>query len=153
MNVRNWPDFVSGLLFSAFGIATILLARTYDMGTISDMGPAYFPTMAGFGLSAIGIAVILHSLFSAELEKIERISVWHITMVLGPVLAFAFLLHSAGMVISSMVLILGSALASHEFHWRYAVITAILMTAACYAVFIYGLGLPMPVWPKGLQWN
>jgi hypothetical protein len=150
MTARNRPDIVSGLLFTIFGAATFLLSRRYDMGTLSDMGPGYFPAMGGVGLLIVGLVVTVRGFFATEAVEIERLSLKHVVLVLGPVLAFGILLQPVGMVISSLILVIGSAYASQEFHWRYAVFTAIVLTAGCYAIFVYGLGLPMPTWPKGL---
>lgn len=150
MTIKNWPDFVSGILFTVFGAVTVLLSRQYDMGTMSDMGPGYFPAMAGAVLVLIGLVVLIHGALSTDLVQIEKISIRHVILVLGPVLAFALLLPFTGMVIASLVLVIASTLASHEFHWRYAVVTAVVLTAACYGVFVYGLGLPLPTWPRGM---
>jgi hypothetical protein len=44
-----------------------------------------------------------------------------------------------------MVLIVGSALASTEFRLVEILIFAVFLTAACVALFVWGLGLPYPL--------
>ena len=57
--IRSSKDFCTGLIYMFFGVSAILVARDYAMGTGVKMGPAYFPTILGGLLSAIGgIAVI-----------------------------------------------------------------------------------------------
>ena len=40
-----------------------------------------------------------------------------------------------------------SALAGHEFKWHEALINAAILTVASWAVFVWGLKLPMPLLP------
>ena len=57
--IRSSKDFWTGVIYIAFGVAAILIAREYGMGTALKMGPAYFPTVLGALLIVIGaIAVI-----------------------------------------------------------------------------------------------
>jgi hypothetical protein len=41
-------DFYAGLLFVAFGVVAIIIARNYPLGTAARMGPGYFPRLLGF---------------------------------------------------------------------------------------------------------
>ena len=47
MSIKSQRDFVTGVLFSAFGIAFAWGATTYNVGTGARMGPGYFPLMVG----------------------------------------------------------------------------------------------------------
>jgi len=47
-----------------------------------------------------------------------------------------------GFVPSVMVLIIGSALAHRDVHWRETIVLSICVTAAAVAIFSYGLELP-----------
>jgi hypothetical protein len=44
-----------------------------------------------------------------------------------------------------------SSRASHEFTWIGALANAAVLIALCLAVFVYGLGLQLPVWPSLLN--
>lgn len=48
--IRSPKDFVAGAIFTAAGLAAVLLGRRYSMGTATRMGPAYFPTTLGLVL-------------------------------------------------------------------------------------------------------
>jgi hypothetical protein len=67
-------------------------------------------------------------------------------LVLGAVAVFGLFLKALGVVICVLLLIGISALASHEAKWKETVISAVLQAALAVAVFIYGLGLQMPIW-------
>ena len=40
-----------------------------------------------------------------------------------------------------------SALAGDEFHWKDALINSIILTGGSWLIFIYGLNLTIPLWP------
>ena len=67
-------------------------------------------------------------------------------IVLAAIVAFAFLLPRAGLIVALLVLIFGSASASihFRFEWR-ATLLALVMIVFCVLVFVKGLGLPMPL--------
>ena len=41
--IRNPKDFWAGLVYIAFGVAAILIALKYPVGSAGRMGPGYFP--------------------------------------------------------------------------------------------------------------
>jgi hypothetical protein len=55
-----------------------------------------------------------------------------------------------GLVAATIVLIIFASLASHEFTWKAALISAVLLAAFTVIAFAYGLKLQMPVWPSFL---
>ncbi len=68
MKIRSQKDFWSGLMFIGSGLFFALWAMEfYQMGTAVRMGPAYFPTVLGFLLVALGAIVLLQSV-TAEPE-------------------------------------------------------------------------------------
>jgi hypothetical protein len=58
MKITNGKDFWAGLMFIAFGLAFMIVARDYSMGTAVRMGPAYFPMVLG-GIQAVLGAIVL----------------------------------------------------------------------------------------------
>jgi hypothetical protein len=51
------------------------------------------------------------------------------------------------MVIAVPLLIVMAGLSGHEFSWKDAVISSVVLTIGSYLIFIKGLGLIIPVWP------
>src|SRR5262245_56549651 len=87
MKVTNGKDFWAGLMFIAFGLAFMVKAQDYAMGTSVRMGPAYFPTVLG-GLLAVLGAVVLALAFVTRVEnpiKVFPFKLWRIALglVLG----------------------------------------------------------------------
>ena len=64
MQIKNGKDFWAGLMFIGFGLAFMLLARNYPMGSAVRMGPAYFPTVLGGLLAVLGAMVFFRAFVS-----------------------------------------------------------------------------------------
>lgn len=152
MRIRNEKDFWSGVMFIACGLAFAGFAQEYDMGTAQRMGPAFFPTILGGLLVVLGAVVAIQGLAAETLDgKIEKFHFGPLAWVLGAVVAFGLLLRPAGLVVALVALIGISSFGSHEFRARDTVLLAIGLCALVMAVFIYGLGLTIPVWPAFMR--
>jgi hypothetical protein len=111
------------------------------------MGPGYFPTVLGWLLTLFGLWFVAKSFRSTD--KIE--AGWSLrALVVIPVslVLFGVLMTYAGFVPALAVLIFGSALASSEFNLLEVSLLTVGLTIACIAVFIWGLGLPYPLFAE-----
>ena len=52
------------------------------------------------------------------------------------------------MIITVPIVIIITSLAGDEFHWKGVLISAIILTIFSWLIFVYGLKLTIPVWPK-----
>jgi hypothetical protein len=141
MNVR---DLASGAIYLACGVAALLIARGYGMGTALRMGPGYFPSVLAGLLALIGLASLVRGLRPTTEER-PRFAWRKALFVLLPVVAFGLLLRPAGLVVAVPVLVVGSATASVRFRWWHALALAAGLTAFCLLVFVKGLRVPLPV--------
>ena len=72
MQIKNAKDFWAGLMFIATGLFFAIWASTfYQMGTAVRMGPAYFPTVLGFLLTALGAIILLQSVLARATGEVE----------------------------------------------------------------------------------
>ena len=148
MKIKHEKDFWSGVMFIACGLFFALFAQKYDFGTSQRMGPAYFPTVLGCLLALLGVIIAMKGLARTEKgSQVDRFNFKEIGWVLGSVALFGILLVPAGAMISIFVLVFVSMMGSHEFHWKEVIILAIAMAILVYLVFIWGLGLTIPIWP------
>ena len=148
MRIRNATDFWTGLLFGGFGLfAAVYAATHYKLGTAVRMGPGYFPTWVGALVAVLGLVVLLRSL-QLEGPPLPRVRVRPILFVLGGSLAFGYVLKPLGLVIATILLVAISALGGQELRWREVLLLAAGLAAFAVGVFVYGLGLPFPLWPQ-----
>ncbi|WP_042886778.1 tripartite tricarboxylate transporter TctB family protein [Cupriavidus necator] len=151
MRIRSQKDFASGLLFILVGFGFSWVARGYSMGTAAKMGPGYFPFWLGIVLALLGVLVLWGSLSSKmEQDSLARWDIKTLLWILGSVVLFGLLLKPLGMVLSVLVLVLVSSMASHEFSWKGAILNSIILVLISLGAFVYGINLQMPVWPAFL---
>lgn len=152
MKIKSEKDFWSGLMFIAVGVGFAWGATIYNFGTSARPGPGYFPFGLGVLLAVLGAMVLFTSL-TIEVEGGDKIGPWAwrpLGVIVFSVALFGALLPRLGMFISLPLLIIMSAAASTEFHWKDALINAVLLTVFCWVIFIWGLKLTIPLLPTFL---
>jgi vacuolar-type H+-ATPase subunit I/STV1 len=139
-------DFYAGLLFVAFGVFAIVIARNYPLGSAARMGPGYFPRLLGILLIVLGAALSLTALRGRG----PALPGWKwrpVSIVLLSVVAFGLALTHAGLVLSTIGLIAVASTASREFRFRESLLSGVLLAALSVGVFVIGLKLQLPIWP------
>mgnify|MGYP000949277941 CR=1 FL=1 len=150
MKIKSQKDFWSGLMFVAVGLGFAWGATNYSFGTSARPGPAYFPFGLGVLLAIMG-ALVWFASITVETEDGEPIGsiAWKpLIIITGSVVMFGFILPKLGMILSLPLLILVSALAGDEFHWKDALLNIAVLTLGSWLVFIKGLSLVIPLWPS-----
>ena len=137
-------DFWSGVLFCAAGVAAVGFARGYQMGTTMRMGPGYFPTMLGGLLALIGFVLIARTLIQPG-PSVGRLAYSKLGLVTVSNLLFAVLLRRLGLVAALILLVVVSAYASKRFRWPVATALAVGLAVGSSIVFVWLLGLPIPI--------
>lgn len=150
MRVSNMKDVVSGLAVSAIGLAFTAGSTAYSFGTSMKPGPGYFPFWLGLILAVLGAIVALGGLRAdnADDEPVWRIPWRALICIAGAIVLFGALLPRLGFVISFPLMILVTSYASTEFKWHEALLNAVVLLALCWLIFIVGLDLAIPLWPK-----
>jgi hypothetical protein len=143
---RDRKDFSAGLMFIGVGGFFALWAKHYPMGSALRMGPAYFPTVVGWILFALGCIIFIRSFFIPG-EPLPRTNWRPLLLVLGSVVIFGLLLETTGLAVASIVVMMVAAVGGWDFRWKEQFVNALLLTAINIGAFYYGLGLPFKLWP------
>jgi len=146
LKIRSMKDFSAGLMFIAIGGLFAIGATQYPMGTAVRMGPAYFPSILGWGTVALGFMVFVES-FLVDDEKPTPVKWRPLLLVIASVMAFAAIVNTGGLITATVVLIITAALGGHEFKLKEAIISAVLMSITVWAIFDKALGLPFKLFP------
>lgn len=149
MKIKSQKDFWSGLMFMVVGTGFSWGATQYRFGTSASPGPGYFPFGLGVLLALLG-AFVLFKGVTLETDGGDRIGrfAWRpLLVILGSVVLFGLLLQRGGLVVAMPALVLVASTADGGFHWKGALVTAALLTAVSWLVFIVGLKLSIPMWP------
>ena len=150
LRIKSSQDFWTGCAFVAFGVATVVLARDYPLGSAARMGPGYFPSVLGALLASIGLLVLLKSLTSTGGGQVGNVHPWLLLRLLLAVAAFALLLNPLGLVLTTVIVVMLAAWAGHEFRLGEALLNAAALALLSYLLFVWGLNQPIPVWPRFL---
>lgn len=152
MQVRNKQDFWAGIMFVAVGGFAAVGSLQYPMGTARDMGPGYFPFWLGVCLAVLGAAIALRSVAAtAPLNRLDPVDIKTVCILLGSVAVAGALLNTLGIMLTVVVLVVLSSMASHLFSWKVALATGIGMALFVWLAFIKALGLVFPLWPAALS--
>jgi hypothetical protein len=144
MELSNNKDFWAGLMLIAVGAAAMYFARNYAFGDSLRMGPGYFPMVLGGILIAFGLYILGAGLYRGE----KLVGSWSLrALIVLPLslVLFGYLVDRAGFVPAMVVLVFGSAMGGSEFRFVEVLLFTIFMTALGVAIFIWGLGLPYPL--------
>ena len=157
MQIKSQKDFVSGLMFTAIGVAFAIGSTTYTVGEGARMGPGYFPLLLGVVLGVLGLVIVGQSLGTAEGEG-ERIGAWAwkpLGFVLAANCVFGILLGGIprlrippmGLIVAIYALTYIASLAGDEFDAKEVAILSTVLAAGSYLAFVILLKLQFPVWP------
>lgn len=141
MKIRNIKNFAAGIFFISFGSFAVIVARSYEIGTTLQMGPGYFPVLVGGLLVFLGLITVACGLMM-DGEAIESIALRPLLLIIGSVIAFAFLIQPLGLVLTILVLVVISRLGGSEFRLLDTFILFLVLGVVTVAIFVYGLGLP-----------
>jgi len=150
VKIKSQKDFWSGLMFVVIGIGFAWGATNYSFGSSARPGPGFFPLGLGFLMAALG-GIVLFKALVIETEDGEPIGAWAwkpLITIMASVALFGYTLPLIGMVLALPIMIVMASFAGDEFRWKEVVFNGVVLTVGSWLIFIKGLNLVIPVWPK-----
>lgn len=147
MHLLRQKDFIAGLVFLAIGGGTLIISRAYRVGTASQMGPGYFPMMLALALMGLGLVLAVKAWRDTAGEEIEPLQMRVLFFPTLGIVLFGLMLERFGIVLSLVVLLAISVFASRETRLKEVPFLIVAAVVFCVAVFVYGVELPLEVWP------
>ena len=143
-------DVLSGLLFIAIAAFGLWASRNYPVGSALRMGTGYMPRMLCWLLLGLGVVVLAQGLRAPAAEPLRSSSQgWRAVLsVTLSLVAFGLSIEHLGLVIAILLLTGIGALATRALRPLETAIAALALIVLSWAIFIYGLGLTIPVWPE-----
>ena len=141
-------NVLAGLMFIAVAALGLWVSRDYPIGTALRMGTGYVPRLLCWVLMGLGAAVLIQGLRKdAPPERVTLGQLLPVVVVTASLIAFALAIEQLGFVLSVLLLVgIGAAAARDIKAWE-TLAAAVVLVALCWAIFILGLGLTIPVWP------
>src|SRR5262245_26391288 len=146
VRIRSPKDFWAGLIFIAIGGGFVLLAEQYRLGDMHRMGPAMFPTLVGALLVLLGLIIALRA-FAFDGAPVPRFYLRPIGVSVLAIVLFGVALQWLGLIAAVAVLVLVGAYAARDVRPLENLALAAVMILFSVAVFVWLLGLPLPLWP------
>ncbi|MCC6889164.1 MAG: tripartite tricarboxylate transporter TctB family protein [Hyphomicrobiales bacterium] len=145
--VRNQQDFAAGLMFIAIAVGGLAVAWHYPVGTAIRMNAGYFPRILCLLLGLLGLVVLAGSL-RKDGPKLTAVSFRPLVLVPAAVVAFGLGIQYLGFVLAAVLITIFGSFASAEVRYREVIVTALVLTLLAVGIFIWGVGLPIPLWPE-----
>ena len=145
--VSSWSERIGGLVLLVIGLAVAAQALSYPFGTVSKMGPGFFPVVAGLMLAFLGGLIVWKAPDSGQETESGRLNFRPAIFIFGGLLAWALLLRPTGLVVATVVMALLAAFAYPKPNLKRIAITVVLLPLLGLVLFIYGLGMPMRAFP------
>lgn len=147
IQVRSSQDLWAGALFTAIASFMFVAGLDLALGTSLRMGPGYAPRLLCGLLFAIGCVLVGRGLTVDGADT----GTWNLRpmiFVLGSILLFAFALERLGLVLTTFLVVGASSFAIRDLRPKELLVVASVMAIVCSGVFVFGLKLMIPLWPR-----
>ena len=142
--IKSSENLWAGLMFFGFGMLGVVLSQYYPMGSTKNMGPGYFPFLVSSVLCVLGMIIVATS-FKITGKGVGSFA-WRPMLFLGSGFAlFGWAIDRIGFILAFLALIIVSAAAGREFKWKEVLMMSAVLVAGCWAIFLWALGLPLPL--------
>lgn len=151
MKLTNKRELYSAGLMMLIGIGTTIGSLNYDLGTLSRMGPGYFPLILGVLLMFISGLIIAapHKEKNEEIESSRKGQYRSWVIVTTGILTFMLFGKYGGLVPATFTLVFISAFADRANSIKSALALATGVTITAVGVFHYAMKLQFPLFTWG----
>lgn len=132
------------------GMGAVYNSKDYTLGTLSNMGPGYYPTLLGYLLIGLGllVAFVPEAGGKNDHKPLREIITVHLrawAAVAGGLILFIVLGQYTGLVIATFTLIFVAALGDRKNSLKVCFWLAVGVVVFAVAVFHYGMQMQFPL--------
>lgn len=143
-------NVLAGLFFMAVAAAALWISRDYPIGTAVRMGTGYIPRLLCWLLLALGAVVLAQGLLGAGEGAAEPGRRWRPLVFIPLSLAvFGLTIERLGLALATLLLVAVASLAGRAVRPLETLVTAAILTALVVGIFVWGLGMALPILPGG----
>jgi hypothetical protein len=142
-------DLYAGALLMVLGAGCALEGHALALGTLSEMGPGFFPVLLGIALAVVGLLIAAFAVGTSAPDGSQELAGapdWRgfACIVLG-VVAFIALGEYTGLIPATFACVLIAAHGDRTMSFRAALVLALAMTVVAVVFFFYALQLQFPL--------
>ena len=147
------PLDIAGLLVGLAVVATCLFvvwhAWGYGVGTPRHMGAGFFPFVLGVTGTVLGLAMVVRCVRPAGAMRLpgEKVPLRRLIFIGSAFVFFALAIENLGLIAALFGTTIIGAYADADARVVQTVALAGGLTAAIWFIFVYLLGLSIPLWP------
>ena len=155
LRILRRKNVLSGLMFMAIAALGLWASRNYPIGTALRMSTGYVPRLLCWVLMGLGAIVLVQGLLETDPPETREPApedsalarLRPVVLVTLSLIAFGLALESLGLALSILILVVIASFATRELKVWEMLAAAAGLSVLTWAIFILGLGLPIPVWP------
>jgi putative tricarboxylic transport membrane protein len=144
-------DYFGGALMIVIGAAAAIQGQSYQIGSLSRMGPGFFPTALGVILALAGLAIIITAKLSVpEGEDKDLPPEWRGWFcICASIVAFVTIGKYGGLLPASFAIVFIAALGDRENTILGAAVLAASVCVVCVVIFWWALQVQFPLFTWG----
>jgi hypothetical protein len=144
-------DVWGGLLMMGIGVSVAIHSISYSVGSLTHMGPGFFPLTLGVILVLAGIAIGIKGLTSERTRTGAAYrpewKAW--LLICASLVAFIVLARYGGLVAATFATVFIAALGDRDNSWRSSGVLALAMVVVGIVVFGWALKVQLPLFGWG----
>jgi Tripartite tricarboxylate transporter TctB family len=148
-------DYAGGALMIMLGAFATWKSTSYDIGSLTDMGPGFYPALVGILLGLTGVGIMLRPK-RGEAERApkveggsERIDWRGWLFILAGIASFIVVAKQAGLLPATFAIVFISAFGDRTNTLKSATILALAISVVSVVVFWWALQVQLPL----LKWG
>ena len=146
-------DYLAGAVMVVIGAGAVYTCAQYRLGTLTSMGPGFFPTMLGVILILLGLAIALVGTGQTEETPMavlkhhasDRFDLRGWACIISAPIAFILLAEHLGFLAASFSSVLIAAAGDKTATIKGSLALAAGMTAFALVLFVYILHIEIPI--------
>ncbi|MCC5982933.1 MAG: tripartite tricarboxylate transporter TctB family protein [Rhodobacteraceae bacterium] len=145
---RDYRDMVAGVLLLLLGLAAAWYAsENYRIGTVTRMGAGMVPLALGIMLAGLGLVVMVSGWFRKGI--MPEVRVLTPICIFGSIAVFGLMIQPFGLLPAVLASTTVASLAEKEFRPLRILLSGLVLCAAAWGIFVFGIGLSIPL----LSWK
>jgi hypothetical protein len=151
LGTRRRRDYVAGALMIVLGVGAVIEGARYPIGSLSRMGPGFFPIALGVILALAGAAIAIGARLAEDDRAVRpRPPEWRGWIpICASIVAFVVLGEYGGLVPATFAIVFISALGDRDNTLTQAAVLGLAAVAIAIVVFWWALQLQLPLFGWG----
>jgi hypothetical protein len=153
-SIQQHRDYYAGGLLVLIGLGAMYQASRYGVGSLTEIGPGFFPLVMGIILLLSGISIAAVGT-EASADDHEAVVLDHPEWrgwfcIISGVFSFILLAENAGLLPATFACVFISALGDRSMKLKNAFVLALAISIFGVLLFYYALKIQLPplVWPR-----